>query len=97
VYSLYNKTHKKHEFTIEKDNLYYKTLKQLHAIYYSKNKIQDDAEVDEKGDEIVKRIPLKYEDIVIHINKLSPNTIVQLMNIKTPKKFSEKVKVEKVN
>jgi hypothetical protein len=83
VYSLYNKTHKKHEFTIEKDNLYYKTLKQLHAIYYSKNKIQDDAEVDEKGDEIVKRIPLKYEDIVIHINKLSPNTIVQLMNIKT--------------
>lgn len=80
IYSLYNKTHKQHEFTIEEDNMYYKTLKQLHAVYYCKNK--------EIGEE-EKRVPLKYDDIVEHINKLNPSTIMQLIGVKNKKLNSD--------
>lgn len=41
IFDLYIKTHKLHQLKVDETNKYYTTLKQIHAIFYKKNKTND--------------------------------------------------------
>jgi hypothetical protein len=91
VFDLYVKTHKLHLLKIDETNKYYTTLKQIHAVFYTKNNKNVDNEKSKKleiikEDEILslenektKMIGISYYDVVNHINSLSYNIVKNLI------------------
>jgi len=91
IFDLYVKSHKLHLLKVDETNKYYTTLKQIHAVFYTKNNKNKNEEEKPKLETIKeneiltiendknKMTGISYYDVVNHINSLSYNVVKNLI------------------
>ena len=89
IFELYSQTHKQHLFKVDETHRYFTTLKQIHAIFYTKNKTTEDVlcEVKEKLENLEKMEKMSPEkEFVKKLETIPENETVEFDPIPTSNK-----------